>query len=431
MKGLKKFFKGLLTVVLVLIVLVAALDAAWVLVPRIKAGKKISDIEDYGHSGYQIEIPEGKTIIALGEATHGNKEFQELKLSVFQHLVETTAVRSFALEADYGEGILINEFIHGNGDIKNARAAVERLSFNIYQTQQMVDLVQWMHDYNQSAAEADKLSFYGFDMQNTDIDAGVIAEFCDENGIIPDSGSTALLKEFAQAQGQISEDKKDAFYEDVAGIKKSLDESDVKARSIEISCDCVLRSKELAELGFAYDYSYIDYNNARDTAMAEVVEQIVSLEKELGHDMIYITGHNGHMGTHHLYYTTMGENLKSRFGDEYYTIGTDYYKTTCNITNGKGRGNYSFCSADPLAYQAKNFGGSYYIRFSDVLDKSFGATYDVIKEPISTGNLGESYTPMMHFMPTSNRVSMDVTKGYDAMIFVFKANPSEILPRDN
>ena len=128
MKGLKKFFKGLLIVTLVLIVLVAALDAAWVLVPQIKAGKKISDIEDYGHSGYKIEIPDGKTIIALGEATHGNKEFQELKLSVFQHLVETTAVRSFALEADYGEGILINEFIHGNGDIKNARAAVERLS---------------------------------------------------------------------------------------------------------------------------------------------------------------------------------------------------------------------------------------------------------------------------------------------------------------
>ena len=171
MKGLKKFFKGLLTVALVLILLLAVLDAAWVLVPQFKAGKKIADIGDYGHSGYQIEIPEGKTVIALGEATHGNKEFQELKLSVFQHLVETTAVRSFALEADYGEGILINEFIHGNGDIKDAREAVKKLSFNFYQTQQMVDLVQWMHNYNQSAAEADKLSFYGFDMQNPDIDA--------------------------------------------------------------------------------------------------------------------------------------------------------------------------------------------------------------------------------------------------------------------
>ena len=64
-------------------------------------------------------------------------------------------------------------------------------------------------------------------------------------------------------------------------------------------------------------------------------------------------------------------------------------------------------------------------------DEPSKTTYDVIKEPISTGNLGESYTPMMHFMPTSNRVSMDVTKGYDAMIFVYKANPSEILPRDN
>ena len=147
--------------------------------------------------------------------------------------------------------------------------------------------------------------------------------------------------------------------------------------------------------------------------------------------MIYITGHNGHMGTNKLYYTTMGQNIKEEFGDKYYIIGTDYYKTTCNITNGEGRGNYKFCSADPMAYQAKAFDNMYCIRFSDVLDKSAGETYETISQPMNVGSLGESYTPMMHFMPTSHRVNMEVYKGFDAMIYVYKATPIKVLPREN
>ena len=35
-----------------------------------------------------IAIPENVKIFALGEATHGNKEFQELKLDMFRKMVE-------------------------------------------------------------------------------------------------------------------------------------------------------------------------------------------------------------------------------------------------------------------------------------------------------------------------------------------------------
>ncbi len=426
MKGLKKFFKGLLIVILAIILLVAVLDAVWVLGPQVKASKKISDISDYGKPGYEVKIPEGISVVALGEASHGNAEFHELKLAVFKYLVETTSVRSFALEADYGDGILINEYVHGTGDIKDAREAVAKLSFNIYQTQQMVDLVQWMHDYNQSAGEADKLSFYGFDMQNPDIDSGIIADYCEANGITPKSGSTALLRKYAEHESL--EGQYDTFLEDIESVKNSLNTGDTKASSIAISCDCVLKSKALGELGVA---DYIAYNTVRDEAMANVVSQIASLEKELGHDMIYITGHNGHMGTNALYYTTMGQNIKEEFGDKYFIIGTDYYKTTCNITNGAGRGDYKFCSADPMAYQAKYFDNMYCINFSDVFDKQTGATYETISEPMYMGYLGESYNPMMHFMPTSCRVKNLVYEGFDAMIYVYKATPIKVLPREN
>ena len=137
------------------------------------------------------------------------------------------------------------------------------------------------------------------------------------------------------------------------------------------------------------------------------------------------------MGTNALYYTTMGQNIKEEFGDKYFIIGTDYYKTTCNITNGEGRGDYKFCSADPMAYQAKYFDNMYCINFSDVLDKGAGATYETVSKPMYMGYLGESYDPMMHFMPTSCRVKDKVYEGFDAMIYVYKATPIKVLPREN
>ena len=46
------------------------------------------EFASYAGSVQDISIPKEARIIALGEATHGNAEFQELKLEVFKLLVE-------------------------------------------------------------------------------------------------------------------------------------------------------------------------------------------------------------------------------------------------------------------------------------------------------------------------------------------------------
>lgn len=68
-----------------------------------------------------IDIPDNAHIIALGEAAHGNVEFQELKLEVFRVMVEKYHVRAFALEGDYGGCEKVNRYIHGGtGTAKEA-----------------------------------------------------------------------------------------------------------------------------------------------------------------------------------------------------------------------------------------------------------------------------------------------------------------------
>ena len=84
-------------------------------------GEVVKEADQYISSIEQIDIPDHVKVIGLGEATHGNIEFQELKKDVFEALVKNENVRVFVLEGDFGGGQQINQFIlNGNGTAEEA-----------------------------------------------------------------------------------------------------------------------------------------------------------------------------------------------------------------------------------------------------------------------------------------------------------------------
>ena len=126
-----------------------------------------------------ITVPDNVKIIGLGEATHGNVEFQQLKKDVFKAVIENNGCRVFAIEGDFAGAYRVNEYISGGeGTAKNA---VEQLGFAIYRTKEMEQLVQWMHDYNEQRSEDKKIKFYGFDMQRYDNSKEILFQFLKEN----------------------------------------------------------------------------------------------------------------------------------------------------------------------------------------------------------------------------------------------------------
>lgn len=138
----------------------------------------------------EIVIPSDKRIIALGEATHGNKEFQELKLNIFKKLVEENGVRAFAIEGDFGGCLEVNDYIHGGSG--STLEAVKKIGFKIYQTKEMMDLIDYMRDYNLSHID-DDINFYGFDMQRT--------EYLDKE--YSDEGINLYLKEIKRQNKEV------------------------------------------------------------------------------------------------------------------------------------------------------------------------------------------------------------------------------------
>ncbi|NMW85355.1 erythromycin esterase family protein [Peptoniphilus sp. AGMB00490] len=413
---LKKFFKGIVIFLLAIIFMAAVGDFLWINLPKLKARKDIVDIEDYGKKVSEIKLGEDIRVVGLGEATHGNSNFQYLKLELLKDLVEKNNLKIFCLESDFGEGILINNYIHGNKRDEN----ISRIfSFNIYHTKEMNELINFMFDYNQRAEDKDKLSFYGFDMQNPEKSIEAILDFCKDKNILQDKN---LEKEFSFMKDKNFKITKIKEKENLLReIKSYVDPlSSDYAKIISRSIVNVLDSIKYYALDFN-DYAKV--NDERDKFMADNVKWISDFESSKGNNLILIAGHNGHVAKIQKFYKPMGAHLKENFGDRYFIIGTDFYKGIVNINEvgpNNRRSNHTFVSANPLAYSAKKFEGKYYLDFSKVKD---GETFKVINKEINMISLGEGYSPVMKFIPTSYRVKEVPKDLYDAMIFVYYAKP--------
>ncbi len=367
-----------------------------------------------------IKIPEKTKIVALGEASHGNVEFQQLKLSLFQNLVENDGVRAFALEGDYGGCEYVNRYIHGGEG--TARQAAAAIGFAIYRTDEMADLISYMRKYNETAKDGDDLRFYGFDMQRWSYNLQYLIEACEKAGI-----DVTELKKLEDTEEQHSEYDVEQQSKVITKIKEELQKTDVK----DIAQADHLADTLLQNISFGKVFnSALEGNALRDKLMAENVMWILSMEEQRGNSCIFISGHNGHIERSGNYGTdnrVMGNILSDELGEGYFAIGTDFYKTNCNLPKNNGnRITHTFYSYDPLAKAAKKAGYDMcWLDFSKVPENS--KLKEQISDSIFMGSLGEGYSPFfMSLIPRSYRISKTPEALYDGMIFVTNAHPIEI-----
>jgi erythromycin esterase len=138
---------------------VAALDA--VATPLASTGRDepLDDLAAFGDAVADARI------VALGEATHGTREFSQIKARLLRYCVTELGTRTIGFEANVAESLAIDEYVvHGEG---NPSEALEGIYLWTCNTEAVLGLLEWLREFNAGRPLNDRVRFHGFDAQYT------------------------------------------------------------------------------------------------------------------------------------------------------------------------------------------------------------------------------------------------------------------------
>lgn len=289
-------------------------------------------------------ILEHKEIIGMGEATHGTKEFFDLKSKMFIYLVQELHVKVFGMEASYSSCLYVNDYVlYGKGELDSV---MRRLEYWMWQTEEVKQLIEWMRTFNQNKAADDKVSFYGFDMLSFNAPLDYLYNYIKGNYA---EGASDFLKVIAPVYNRKAEIDKALFGKNRNLIIDTLERTYFEVDRWFSQKESVYKkgssSKKYEQIklciqNFKESVVYLKYGgnrpSFRDSCMASTIQQIRTIENA----KVFVWAHsehikkNGTKGTYQPANKVMGSYLKSMFGEKYYAIGFLFHQGTFLAVKG-------------------------------------------------------------------------------------------------
>lgn len=305
-------------------------------------------------------------VIAVGEATHGTREFFQFKHRFLEFLVREMRCRLFAIEASYADCIRINDYVlNGRGNCNDVLAG---LGFWCWNTEEVAEMIDWMRDYNQHVSPENRVQFLGFDCQMNEKSGKMLSALLakgDPNYVEVASALLAPL-EVRGSMLQMDEDKREHLKVQLQIISEHLTtEADrwesspqdyehalFLIRLLKQECESAYNpfseitrfittqhpelKQHLTDEGpliFLSDEFTSKYPQLFDIAMKflaslqnrdkYMAENILTLLSHLSiEDRMMIWAHNGHIGLSDCDgIKLMGSYLQEALGDSYYALG--------------------------------------------------------------------------------------------------------------
>jgi erythromycin esterase len=269
-------------------------------------------------------------IVGLGEATHGTKEFFEMKHRIIKYLVERHGFKAVGFEADFGESIYFDRYITtGEGDLDDLMK--NKMHFWVWRTTEVKALFNWMRDYNRGRSPEDMIHYYGFDCQFLTYGADLLNEYLMK--VAPaflDSSSTTLVEKTRLLDRDAYENMSVTEFYEISNSLQELYEqfSDKEEEFVPLSS---VRKfgvvKHLLEVMInTHDYlssrKTTTLTSKRDRYMAEHAMWITDFMGK--NTKVVLWAHNGHVITDENEY--LGSNLQVILGHEYQNVGFSFSK---------------------------------------------------------------------------------------------------------
>lgn len=290
-----------------------------------------TNLNNPGNFDFLKPLLAGNRVIGMGEATHGTHQFQAAKMAIFKYLVTNLNYKLFGIEANFTKCQRVNDYVlNGKGDPK---AAVAGMAFWMWQTKEILDLVEWMHSYNQDKPQNQKVKFYGFDMQ---YDTYIIPQLAAN---LKKLDSTYYKEHFSKlrsmnvARAKLSGQQRDSIklllkdltdyvdsHQNELSAVLSKDEAAYTKHDIRLLEQCL----DLNDAATSIHNRMAAINDTRDKYMCENIRWI--LDHEGSDSKIALWAHNLHIAKTTTSRGAMGSYLKDFYKDNYYALGFDFNK---------------------------------------------------------------------------------------------------------
>lgn len=312
----------------------------------------VDPLAEFARPDAMADILADSRIVALGEATHGTREFFRLKHRFLRYLVLEHDVRVFAMEANFPETLAIDEYVvHGTGD---PREALQGIYFWTWNVEAVLSMIEWMREFNEGRPLEDCVRFYGFDAQYTTGAVSRLESFLDAvDGTVSETIQSDLELVDDEGTNPDNDDRTQERFEAaervVPALRDHLDEhreTDV-SREGERSFELAHRYLRLIEQAMEYRLARSEYDGGfsgdltdeqrealeevltvRDRAMADTVDWLLEFEDL---DRIVLWAHDAHVNRErHAVRGTgavaepMGSILADRHGEEYRPVGFSF-----------------------------------------------------------------------------------------------------------
>ncbi len=377
-----------------------------------------------------------KSVIALGESTHGTSEFFKAKHRIFKYLVENHGYRIFAIEADFGESIILNEAIQEGRTEDIHDLMITKMHFWTWRTKEVQELLKWMSIYNQGKTEKEKVQYMGVDCQFNTYHPQMVKNYLRVTAIPFQYYADSLLQLAQTATEENFENySSEAFntylgelvglkdslmaYKDVLVAASSEKEFQLHERILELV-------RQVSEVKF-YMLTQQSTINYRDKYMAENTAWLLNY---FANEKVVLWAHNGHIANMEYGVTgTMGNYLSYQLSDQYAILGFLFSQGTFTAVGMNGE-DYTGLDTQTLDTIPKE--NSLNALMSYTLEPAFSIEIEALRNYLGWYNAFEKGIEYFQMGAVYNNSPRDYYSGFDPdyyhyMIYFDKSTASEIL----